>query len=421
MRHALGVVAALAVGCSGGAAADDLRGDHAGAGGSTAAGSTAAGGSAGGGHAGASGAPPTCIGCFVEVAAGAFHTCARADDGRVACWGSNSAGQIGAETVHEETLSPREASPLWVPGVEGAVSLGLGRAASCAALATGKVVCWGSGRDLSLGSPQDCGPDPTAPCRVLSPVEVPGVVEAVQVVAGDAHACARTAGGQVWCWGRNDHGETGFAPAPLSPLQAPAPVAGVVAVRLFARAGITCALGAGGDLTCWGDRVTACAPTTPTLLASGVVDVAFGAGDLCVLAAGGSVRCRGANLGGELGAIVAPFSCDKNDKWTDDLVEVATSGAAVAGLDASMCVWSDDGALRCFGSSLPPASTSLADVGTLPAARSMQGGAGHLVWLGADGRAGALGSNWYGQLGSGEAYSTDLVMAPVWVTVGAPR
>ncbi len=361
---------------------------------------------------------PTCTGCFVEAEAGAFHTCARADDGRVACWGSNVAGQVGAESPHEETLSPREPSPLWVPGLDDAVDLGLGYAFSCAVRAGGRIACWGDGRDLLLGSAQTCA-EPAAPCRVLTPVQVPLVVDAVEVVAGDRHACARTAAGEVWCWGRNDHGETGLTPSPSSPLQAPTRVPEVVAARLFARGAVTCALGEGGALSCWGDGVVDCKPTKPTLLATGAVDVALGAGDLCVLDAGGAVRCRGANLGGELGEVHAPHSCGKNDAWTDELVQLAAGASRVVGVGGSLCVLDFDGSLRCLGDALPPAAKSLVETAALPAVTSLAGGAGHLVMLGADGRVGALGANWYGQLGDGSAYQAQPSMTVVWTSTTA--
>lgn len=433
------LVAALGLACGGAPGVDRAGGGGgptagAGGGSSGAAGFVASAGATGGGggayvpthpdgpaHVGPT--PPTipvdappCTGCFVEADAGAFHTCARADDGRVACWGSNVTGQIGAETPHEETLSPREASPLWVPGLADVVDLGLGLGFSCAARASGRVVCWGDGRDMLLGSAQSCA-EPAAPCRVLAPVEVPSVVDAVEVAAGDRHSCARTAQGEVWCWGRNDHGETGLAPAPSSPLQAPARVPDVAAARLFARGSVTCALGAAGALTCWGDGVVDCKPTDPSALATGVVDVAFGAGDLCVLDAGGRVRCRGANLGGELGAIHASHPCGMNDAWTDEWVELATGASRLVGVKGSMCIHLADGALRCFGDALPPAAKSLVETATLPGVTSLVGGAGHLVALDADGRVGALGANWYGQLGNGEAYQAQPLMTAVWTSL----
>ena len=85
-----------------------------------------------------------------------------------------------------------------------------------------------------------------------------------------------------------------------------------------------------------------------------------------------------------------------------------------------MCVWSLDGALRCFGHTLPPTSKSLVDIVQLPGAHSLAGGASHLVLVGDDGRVGALGGNWYGQLGDGGAYGNEVVMTPVWTEVGGP-
>jgi len=55
-----------------------------------------------------------------------------------------------------------------------------------------------------------------------APVAVAGLTGVVELTAGRAHTCARTARGQVWCWGDNSLGQLGdgtarerLAPVPV--------------------------------------------------------------------------------------------------------------------------------------------------------------------------------------------------------------
>ena len=58
---------------------------------------------------------------------------------------------------------------------------------------TGRVSCWGSNDNGQLG-------DGTTVDH-FTPQLVPGVMDAVEVAAGELHACARRATGGVVCWG----------------------------------------------------------------------------------------------------------------------------------------------------------------------------------------------------------------------------
>jgi alpha-tubulin suppressor-like RCC1 family protein len=175
----------------------------------------------------------------VEIGAGHDHTCARRAGGTVWCWGHNGYGELGDGTkVHR-------ASPVAAQIPAAAVGLDVGDTHVCARLATGDVWCWGAhwligffgdegvkwsppvavlpmtgATDLSVGAAHVCGTfsgkvvcwgdniwgqlgDPEAPCCSEPPVaaDVFGLAAAVQLASGSNHTCARTAGGQVTCWG----------------------------------------------------------------------------------------------------------------------------------------------------------------------------------------------------------------------------
>ncbi len=189
----------------------------------------------------------------VEVAAGVRHTCARFEDGHVACWGELIDTTSGAPVVMVD--------PTTVPGIDDATAIAAGAGQTCAIRKTGEVVCWGENESGQLG---DGTRMPSA-----TPVTVTGIQHALHVAVGGGtkdgmlvgHSCIVDTDFFVNCWGRNAEGQLGVGIAPdslrpqlvLSPPGQTDPQYLDSIVNIAAGAFHTCAVDGGGPVRCWGD------------------------------------------------------------------------------------------------------------------------------------------------------------------------
>lgn len=257
-----------------------------------------------------------------QLAVGEGFACARLADGTAQCWGANDAGQLGlghTERIGDDE-SPADAGRVALSGAAQHVAAGAHHA--CAQLSGGEVQCWGRGTDgqLGYGDTEDVGDDELpaarAPLWLGEPV--------VELVAGEAHTCARLLSGAVRCWGRGEAGRLGLGhvetigddepPTDVDPVPLGEP-----AVSLAAGARHTCAVLEGGDLYCWGEGLDGRLghgdeddvgdderPVEVGAVALGdrVVDAVFGgptASSTCVRLDDGAVRCWGLGDAGQLG------------------------------------------------------------------------------------------------------------------------
>jgi alpha-tubulin suppressor-like RCC1 family protein len=170
---------------------------------------------------------------FASLSAGASHTCGLSLDGRILCWGDNSAGQLGVKTSRRLRFAPS-----LVTVVSTARAVSAGGAFSCALTDDGAVSCWGKAptgaprvtqlrlRTLSAGGASACGITDqgrlacwggdasalTAPKGIAFPAELQSAAdEYVQVASGAHHSCAVSAREKVVCWGEDTVGELGPA------------------------------------------------------------------------------------------------------------------------------------------------------------------------------------------------------------------
>jgi alpha-tubulin suppressor-like RCC1 family protein len=92
-----------------------------------------------------------------------------------------------------------------VSGLSDVIAVSAGGEFTCAVESSGAVVCWGASDVGELGHGSGFGP------RDGDLVEVAGlpVDPAMSVTAGDAHACAVTDTGELYCWGWNLLGQLG--------------------------------------------------------------------------------------------------------------------------------------------------------------------------------------------------------------------
>lgn len=178
------------------------------------------------------------------VGGGPASSCAIGLDGGLACWGSNSFGELGDGTGRDS------ASAVPVKGVARVDEVSVGRGLVCAR-AGFEVTCWGG--EGSVGKPQG------------RPRKKAGLGRVTQLAVGEYHACALRDDGTIACWGANLSGQLGVprdlrAETDLDSSPMPVPgVADVEEVRVgggepCSGCGSTCVRRRGRphELLCWG-------------------------------------------------------------------------------------------------------------------------------------------------------------------------
>ena len=125
----------------------------------------------------------------------------------------------------------------------------MGDSFGCAITTSDEVVCWGLNDQGQLGRPTT-GNNAQIAGQVIG---LPTSFRPISVDAGHNHACAVGADGEVWCWGRNIEGQVGTGTSTTSegPTQALMP-GGTRALSVSAGDTHTCATLSNGRLACWG-------------------------------------------------------------------------------------------------------------------------------------------------------------------------
>jgi len=274
----------------------------------------------------------------VMVATGIYNSCALMRSGRVACWGYNAHGELGSLAIESSSIAVTvqdlppaqrlmnggfhtcafsrdhdlwcwgleitESTPpsrTWIPEGSNAVDLEIGNV-RCYLAADGQVYCWGTGRASGLNGTGTMEP-------LIEPrIPVVGITDAVGLVVGGPYACARTSGGEVWCWGEMLDPTTGTGITALSPIRV---LTGVQQVS--AGNGVTCGLRMDTDLECWGGNANGRVGVgseldwvpVPTQLefpsGTEITQVSVGGSHACAVEREGHVLCWGSNSDGQLG------------------------------------------------------------------------------------------------------------------------
>jgi alpha-tubulin suppressor-like RCC1 family protein len=173
------------------------------------------------------------------IAVGIKHSCALLEGGTIKCWGDNEVGQLGDGTREDRAWA------VSVVGISTAVQLSAEGENTCAVLANGSVECWGSGFEGQFGSMVEAQ---------TVPVAIQGLEHASTITAAPNQLCAILDSGGVACkrsgaWWEvgpfeSSGGTTSGERLDLSSLSG--------TVALSAGNGHACALQATGDVACWG-------------------------------------------------------------------------------------------------------------------------------------------------------------------------
>jgi alpha-tubulin suppressor-like RCC1 family protein len=306
------------------------------------------------------------LGNAVSVSAGASHTCALLDDASAVCWGSNAHGKIGDNIVRTHALT---ASPIFLdqvissPGTGNLVlAVSAGRDHTCATFDNHEVYCWGSNAldqaGLDSGVLNLVHPKSAASTETRNLAAAPNGM--VDLSGASSHICAIDGGGQIWCWGQNDHGQSGTGVSSNS-LPRPAEVdfgavsPAYLATNIETGKAHSCALLASGEVYCWGENdhyqtghgnndFDRYAPSAPAAYGA-AADLSAGSEHTCVIdRIDGRIHCWGNNDKGQLGRGMTTVA-------TQSPAPVQNLGAAVA-IDAGdnfTCAVIDDGAVYCWG------------------------------------------------------------------------
>jgi alpha-tubulin suppressor-like RCC1 family protein len=183
-----------------------------------------------------------------QISAGSSHTCARALDANVYCWGYNEYGQLGNGTVLNASGNGgiSVATPQQVLGGFAWTSISAGNIHTCGIrtnhATSNPIMCWGNNGNGQLGI--------GGTTNFSTPQEVSNL-NWISVSAGGAHGCGVLSGGQGYCWGYNGDGRLGDGTT--TSIATPVPISGTLnLVSIHAGQQSACGRTGTGGVFCWG-------------------------------------------------------------------------------------------------------------------------------------------------------------------------
>ncbi len=377
-------------------------------------------------------------GVAVQLASGAYHTCALLATGAVRCWGWGAYGQLGYSNINNIGDDEAPSSPS-----AGDVSIGLnirqivaGARHTCALSSTGKVKCWGEGASGQLGyGNTDTIGDGELPS---SKGNVGLDTDVKQLAAGNFHTCALLATGKVRCWGKNDVGQLGYGHIDNigdgEALSGDVDISTSDVIKIAAGGNHTCAMLSTGKLRCWGKNDYGQlgygninnigdgeAPSSAGDVNLGenviAVDVVVGVRHTCVLLSTGRAKCFGDGTNGQLG--YGNTNTTGDDETPSFVGNISIGGEVIqlAAGETHTCALLGSGKVRCWGSkdypygqlgyantssvgdSLLPSSAGDVYIGGDAGAKEVVAGGLHTCSLSTEGKVRCWGKNDFGQLG----------------------
>jgi alpha-tubulin suppressor-like RCC1 family protein len=186
---------------------------------------------------------------FATVSAGFGNSCALTKAGLAYCWGVGTLGQLG------NGANTSSATPVPVSGGLTFTKIVAGFSFACG-ITTNGTYCWGRNRFGELGSDTGSCPFqslPNALCPSGVPLKVATPQNLVDIALQDRLVCGLTAGGAAYCWGENAFGELGNGTTNTTSNPTPVAVSGGLAfVTIAVGQQAACAATADGTIYCWG-------------------------------------------------------------------------------------------------------------------------------------------------------------------------
>jgi len=305
------------------------------------------------------------------ITRGADHTCAIASDNKVYCWGYNGQGRLGDNSTVKR-IAPTAVVTAGTP-MDGKtiVSITAGWGHTCALDSNGKVYCWGDNSDGQLGNNSIIdSPVPVAVVTAGTPMDGKTILS---ITAGYERVCTIDSDGKAYCWGHNNgsYGELGNNSTVNSPVPVSVYTSGFLSGKTLESISATlsdhtCVVDSNGQAYCWGpnwggqlgnnstttSKVPVPVYTSGFLSGKTLVSIAVSVDNTCALDSNGQAYCWGVNYNGELG----------NNKTNSEMSEsyvpvpVYTAGALsdktvnfIAGGYCNTCVIASNGQAYCWG------------------------------------------------------------------------
>ncbi|HVK60435.1 MAG TPA: hypothetical protein VM432_02745, partial [Bdellovibrionales bacterium] len=238
---------------------------------------------------------------FKNLSMSYSSTCGMTLTNEVRCWGAGTFGRLGNALASKATAL--DTAHLWT-AVEA------GDEFACGIAVGGALYCWGSNTNGKLG---DGGTE-----RKSSPTAVSGGLSWKKIAVGKVSACGVTSTDAAYCWGGNANGQIGNSSATAS-FDTPQLVSGGLTwTHISVGSTHACGIATGGAAYCWGNNTasgylgngSAVASTSPVLVSGGLTWISISAGHAfsCGVATGGTGYCWGSNTNYEHGRGVTTLS-----------------------------------------------------------------------------------------------------------------
>lgn len=381
-----------------------------------------------------------------QITTGSYNTCAISGENRAYCWGGNSNGTLGNNSITNNQV-PVEITMSGVLSGKTIKSIASGYMHTCVIASDDLVYCWGFNDNGQLGN------NSTTQSLVPVAVNTAGVLNGKtikSIVTSYQHTCVIASDDLAYCWGYNNSGQLGNNSYSQSNVPVAVNMSGTLvgktikSISATSGGSHTCAISSDDLAYCWGlntngalgNNLTTASPKPVAVNTAGVLSgktiksITVGGGQSCAIASDNNAYCWGYNNYGQLG----------NNSTTRSLVPVAVNTAGVlngktlksisSGNNHS-CVIASDDKVYCWGygnygqlgydsiiESWVPVAVNTAGVLNSKTIVSITNGNNHTCAIDSDDIMYCWGINSRGQLGNNSLVQSNV---PVSVSISVLR